>query len=141
VLPDASTTTIRGAGHMSPLTHRDQVNDLVIAHLDANTAQRRNVGAARAVGFVAAFSILAALAQTIMLTAGNSQPNPSPIAAEAPAALGPSHPSTALPRHCAKDSAANHSCSIDSVSHLAVEIQLPLGPPRAGLERPCVAQT
>jgi pimeloyl-ACP methyl ester carboxylesterase len=36
-LPGASTRTIRGAGHMSPLTHRDEVNDLIVAHLDANT--------------------------------------------------------------------------------------------------------
>ena len=36
---------IRGAGHMSPLTHRDEVNDLIVAHLDANTVERRSAGA------------------------------------------------------------------------------------------------
>lgn len=45
VLPGASTTTIRGAGHMSPLTHRDEVNDLIVAHLDASTVQRCQAGA------------------------------------------------------------------------------------------------
>jgi len=44
-LPGASTRTIDGAGHMSPLTHRDQVNDLIVAHLDANTVERVGVGA------------------------------------------------------------------------------------------------
>ena len=45
VLPGASTRTIRGAGHMSPLTHRDEVNDLIVAHLDANAVERRSAGA------------------------------------------------------------------------------------------------
>ncbi len=45
VLPGASTTTIRGAGHMSPLTHRDGVNDLIVAHLAANAVERRSAGA------------------------------------------------------------------------------------------------
>ncbi|TAK81358.1 MAG: alpha/beta hydrolase [Betaproteobacteria bacterium] len=35
VLPDAHTATLEGAGHMSPLTHRDAVSALVIAHLDS----------------------------------------------------------------------------------------------------------
>jgi pimeloyl-ACP methyl ester carboxylesterase len=44
-LPEASTRTIRGAGHMSPLTHRDEVNNLIVAHLDANRAERLSFGA------------------------------------------------------------------------------------------------
>jgi pimeloyl-ACP methyl ester carboxylesterase len=44
-LPGASTTTIRGAGHMSPLTHRDEVNDLIVAHLDANAVGHCPAGA------------------------------------------------------------------------------------------------
>jgi len=34
---NAIIATIQGAGHMAPLTHRDQVNDLITAHLDAHT--------------------------------------------------------------------------------------------------------
>jgi pimeloyl-ACP methyl ester carboxylesterase len=33
-LPEASLMTIPGAGHMLPLTHREQVNDLVMAHIE-----------------------------------------------------------------------------------------------------------
>lgn len=44
-LPEARTKTIDGAGHMAPLTHRNEVNDLIVAHLDANRAMRRNTGA------------------------------------------------------------------------------------------------
>jgi pimeloyl-ACP methyl ester carboxylesterase len=40
-LPEACMKTIDGAGHMAPLTHRDEVNDLIVAHLDANRALRR----------------------------------------------------------------------------------------------------
>jgi pimeloyl-ACP methyl ester carboxylesterase len=40
-LPDARFKTIRGAGHMSPVTHRDQVNPLVAAHIDANAFHAR----------------------------------------------------------------------------------------------------
>jgi len=32
-LPDAELRTVPHAGHMSPLTHPDQVNPLVLAHL------------------------------------------------------------------------------------------------------------
>ncbi len=39
VLPDAQLKTIEGAGHMAPVTHRDEVNATVIAHLDSNSAQ------------------------------------------------------------------------------------------------------
>ena len=35
VLSDVSTRTIHGAGNMAPLTHREQVNALILAHLDA----------------------------------------------------------------------------------------------------------
>jgi len=35
-MPNANSATIHGAGHMAPLTHRDQVNDLITAHLDAH---------------------------------------------------------------------------------------------------------
>jgi len=34
-LPDARLHTIAGAGHMGPLTHAAEVNDLVVAHLSA----------------------------------------------------------------------------------------------------------
>jgi pimeloyl-ACP methyl ester carboxylesterase len=37
VLPDAQSRTLAGAGHMAPLTHRDAVNALVLAHLDLIT--------------------------------------------------------------------------------------------------------
>jgi pimeloyl-ACP methyl ester carboxylesterase len=38
-MQNASTATILGAGHMAPLTHRDQVNDLIVAHLDAHAVE------------------------------------------------------------------------------------------------------
>ena len=47
-LRSASSRTIRGAGHMSPLTHRDEVNDLIAAHLDANTVESFGAGASLA---------------------------------------------------------------------------------------------
>jgi pimeloyl-ACP methyl ester carboxylesterase len=37
ILPDAQLKTIGGAGHMAPMTHRDQVNTMVIAQLDSNS--------------------------------------------------------------------------------------------------------
>jgi pimeloyl-ACP methyl ester carboxylesterase len=37
VLPDVQAATISGAGHMAPLTHRDAVNALLVAHLDSNS--------------------------------------------------------------------------------------------------------
>jgi hypothetical protein len=33
VMPQARTTEIAGAGHMSPLTHRDEVNARIVAHI------------------------------------------------------------------------------------------------------------
>ena len=39
ILPEARLQTICGAGHMAPVTHRDQVNGMVIAHLDSHTGQ------------------------------------------------------------------------------------------------------
>ena len=38
-LPDARLETIAGAGHMAPITHGDQVNAMVAAHIDANSGQ------------------------------------------------------------------------------------------------------
>ena len=35
-LPEATFRVVQGAGHMLPVTHRDQVNALVAAHLDAH---------------------------------------------------------------------------------------------------------
>lgn len=37
VLPDADVRFIAGAGHMAPITHREAVNTLVIAHIAANS--------------------------------------------------------------------------------------------------------
>ena len=34
LLPDARIAAVEGAGHMSPLTHRDAVNRLVLAHIE-----------------------------------------------------------------------------------------------------------
>jgi pimeloyl-ACP methyl ester carboxylesterase len=39
VLPESQLATIEGAGHMAPLTHRERVNALIGAHLDANSGQ------------------------------------------------------------------------------------------------------
>jgi pimeloyl-ACP methyl ester carboxylesterase len=39
ILSEARLETIGGAGHMAPVTHRDQVNAMVIAHLDSNARQ------------------------------------------------------------------------------------------------------
>ena len=36
-LPDASFRVVQGAGHMLPVTHREQVNALIAAHVTANT--------------------------------------------------------------------------------------------------------
>jgi len=46
-LPEAQLRTIGGAGHMAPMTHRDQVNAMVIAQLDTNSGQalRRSAAA------------------------------------------------------------------------------------------------
>lgn len=41
VLPHPVFETIPGAGHMLPLTHRDEVNDLIVAHLDSNAVLQR----------------------------------------------------------------------------------------------------
>ena len=40
-LPDASFRVVQGAGHMLPVTHRDQVNALIAAHIDANAFHAR----------------------------------------------------------------------------------------------------
>jgi pimeloyl-ACP methyl ester carboxylesterase len=39
ILPEARLETIGGAGHMAPMTHRDQVNAMVIAQLDSHSRQ------------------------------------------------------------------------------------------------------
>jgi pimeloyl-ACP methyl ester carboxylesterase len=39
VLPEAQSKTIEGAGHMAPVTHRDEVNALIAAHLDSNSGR------------------------------------------------------------------------------------------------------
>jgi pimeloyl-ACP methyl ester carboxylesterase len=44
-LPEVTLKAIEGAGHMLPLTHRDEVNDLIVAYLDANLVERRSGGA------------------------------------------------------------------------------------------------
>jgi pimeloyl-ACP methyl ester carboxylesterase len=36
-LPEATFRVVRGAGHMLPITHRDQVNDLIAAQIAANS--------------------------------------------------------------------------------------------------------
>lgn len=45
-LPEVSMREIEGAGHMAPLTHRDEVNNLLVAHINANEARYRDRGAA-----------------------------------------------------------------------------------------------
>ena len=40
-LPDARMSTVKGAGHMLPLTHRDAVNAAIAAHLDGIDSPRR----------------------------------------------------------------------------------------------------
>ena len=42
-LPDASFRVVQGAGHMLPVTHREQVNGLIAGHLDANAFQARRI--------------------------------------------------------------------------------------------------
>jgi pimeloyl-ACP methyl ester carboxylesterase len=37
-LPEARFAVVRGAGHMLPVTHRDEVNGLIAGHIDAATA-------------------------------------------------------------------------------------------------------
>lgn len=39
ILPEAELKTIGGAGHMAPVTHRDQVNAMVVAQLDSNSGR------------------------------------------------------------------------------------------------------
>ena len=46
VLPRARLKTLSGAGHMAPVTHRDQVNALVTAHLDSNSGRAPQLAAA-----------------------------------------------------------------------------------------------
>jgi pimeloyl-ACP methyl ester carboxylesterase len=44
-LPAPRTAIFRGAGHMAPLTHRDEVNEQIVAHLAACSTARRWAGA------------------------------------------------------------------------------------------------
>ena len=39
ILPRTQLKTIGGAGHMSPVTHRDQVNALIVSQIDSNSRQ------------------------------------------------------------------------------------------------------
>lgn len=48
VLPAARLKVVQGAGHMLPLTHRDQVNALIAAHIDANSIHQGENHAIRA---------------------------------------------------------------------------------------------
>ena len=48
VLPDSQLQLIHGAGHMAPITHRDQVNGLIAAHLDSYVHQTGGNHARRA---------------------------------------------------------------------------------------------
>ncbi|WP_280154778.1 alpha/beta hydrolase [Piscinibacter sp. XHJ-5] len=43
-LPAVRTVTFRGAGHMAPLTHRDEVNEQIVAHLAACRPARATAG-------------------------------------------------------------------------------------------------
>jgi pimeloyl-ACP methyl ester carboxylesterase len=47
-LPAARFRVVQGAGHMLPLTHRDQVNALIAAHIDANSIHQGETYAIRA---------------------------------------------------------------------------------------------
>jgi len=40
-LPAVQFRVVQGAGHMLPLTHRDEVNALIAAHLEVNALERR----------------------------------------------------------------------------------------------------
>jgi hypothetical protein len=47
MLPSAALATIDDAGHMAPMTHRDQVNSMIVEHLDANSrrvSRRPSIG-------------------------------------------------------------------------------------------------
>jgi len=39
ILPQAQLKTVGGAGHMAPITHRDQVNALIMAQIESNSRQ------------------------------------------------------------------------------------------------------
>jgi len=39
ILPQAQLKTVGGAGHMAPITHRDQVNALIMAQIESNSGQ------------------------------------------------------------------------------------------------------
>lgn len=43
-LPSLRFDTLRGAGHLAPLTHRDVVNEQIVAHLTACRSARRQAG-------------------------------------------------------------------------------------------------
>jgi pimeloyl-ACP methyl ester carboxylesterase len=47
-LPEATFRVVQGAGHMLPITHRDQVNALIESHLDANSTGAFHARPARA---------------------------------------------------------------------------------------------
>jgi pimeloyl-ACP methyl ester carboxylesterase len=49
VLPEVRSNTIAGAGHMCPLTHREETNRLVAAHLESQLGKRST--ASREAGF------------------------------------------------------------------------------------------
>jgi pimeloyl-ACP methyl ester carboxylesterase len=57
-LPEASFRVVQGAGHMSPVTHREQVNALIAAHLDASSGpqSRRPARSAALSGTAASYS-------------------------------------------------------------------------------------
>jgi pimeloyl-ACP methyl ester carboxylesterase len=46
-LPEASFRVVQGAGHMLPVTHRDQVNALIAEHVQANSTTAFDVRPAR----------------------------------------------------------------------------------------------
>ena len=48
ILPEAQLKTIAGAGHMSPVTHRDQVNAMIMAQVDENSGRSPRVSNALA---------------------------------------------------------------------------------------------
>ena len=51
ILPEAQLKTIVGAGHMAPVTHRDQVNAMVLAQIEANSKQRSHRSTSAEISF------------------------------------------------------------------------------------------
>jgi len=70
-LPDARLHVIAGAGHMLPLTHRDEVHGLVIAHLDVNSDPERR-GTCRPCQPTAAASATPSASRTPSASVGTS---------------------------------------------------------------------